>query len=62
MTPSNPFSEGQVVKRDYNRLGNYYMQKGGPETGEIIPICNGENSGKCIEFKDFSDVEKYKKA
>jgi len=21
--PSNPFSEGQVVKREWNRLGNY---------------------------------------
>ena len=49
--PVNPFSEGQVVKKDWNRLGNY-AQTSGPETGDIIPICNGGNAGNCTEASE----------
>jgi len=28
------------------------MQKRTPETGDIIPVCNGYNSSKCTEVKD----------
>ena len=49
--PVNPFSEGQVVKRDWNRLGNY-AQTSGPETGEPIAICYGGNEGHCTKASD----------
>ena len=48
MTPSTPWSEGRVVKREWNRSGNNLMQRGEPY-GAPIHICNGANAGNCTE-------------
>jgi hypothetical protein len=48
--PSNEWSEGQVVKREWNRLGNNLVQD--PSTGAIIAICNGLNAGKCVTAEE----------
>jgi len=61
MTPTNPFSEGQVIKRDWNRLGNNLHQIRGADTGAPIAICNGANVGRCVEAKEVN-THRYRRA